>query len=161
MTRILSGRTSYVRFAPERGHAACFASHSHRFFALVTLAPIGRPCHSHGHAASCLGGLPVRCAGSFAGIFRPTRVCRFVCPLVGSAFRYPIPFRNPRRLVKRFVLAPFLFAGRYRLSLSDRRRRKCKSHVNSRTHNQHRSFSGVIRKESVRNSSWRQKPHNE
>ena len=31
---------------------------------------------------------------------------------IGSAFSHPIPFRNPRRLVKRFVSAPFLFAGR-------------------------------------------------
>jgi hypothetical protein len=35
----------------------------------------------------------------------------FLCT-IGSAFRHPIPFRNPRRLVKRFVSAPFLFAGR-------------------------------------------------
>src|SRR5262245_26806898 len=32
----------------------------------------------------------------------------FLCT-IGSAFRHPIPFRNPRRLVKRFVSAPFLF----------------------------------------------------
>ena len=35
----------------------------------------------------------------------------FLCT-IGSAFRHPIPFRNPRRLVKRFVSAPFHFAGR-------------------------------------------------
>ncbi len=145
-------------------HHAAVASHSHSFFALVTLAPIGRPRHSGGDAARCFSSLPVRCAGSFAGIFRPARVCRFVCPLIGSALRYPIPFRNPRCLIKRFVGAPFLFAGRYRLSLSERRRRKCKSHANGGTYNQHRSFSGVIQKECVRNSSGhvgRQKPHNE
>jgi hypothetical protein len=46
---------------------------------------------------------------SLLGLVAVTR--RFLCT-IGSAFRHPIPFRNPRCLVKRFVSAPFLFAGR-------------------------------------------------
>ena len=53
--------------------------------------------------------LPVSLLGLALGLVVVTR--RSLCT-IGSAFRHPIPFRNPRRLVKRFVSAPFLFAGR-------------------------------------------------
>src|SRR5215469_6158077 len=53
--------------------------------------------------------LPASLLGLALGLVAVTR--RFLCT-IGSAFRHPIPFRNPRCLVKRFVSAPFLFAGR-------------------------------------------------
>src|SRR6516225_11989585 len=81
-------------------HAAYFASHSHSFFALFTLSQKGQISHSRGHPARCFSSLPVRCAGAFARIF------------FGSAFLHPSPFRNPRRLIKLFVMPPFMFAYR-------------------------------------------------
>ena len=57
----------------------------------------------------CSPRLPVSLLGLALGLVVVMRV--FLCT-IGSAFRHPIPFRNPRRLVKRFVSAPFLFAGR-------------------------------------------------
>ena len=76
--KVWCGRNLHAPCAPGDRWVAT-GGRSHSFFALITLAPKGRPSHSRGHRARCFSSLPVRCAGSLARNFCPSRVCRFLC----------------------------------------------------------------------------------
>ena len=103
-----------IRKVPCRAHrAANWNTNTIEYYSGVLAPPLASPLVSPLREMV----LPASLLGLALGLVAVTR--RFLCT-IGSAFRHPIPFRNPRRLVKRFVSAPFHFAARQGLSLSER-----------------------------------------